>query len=305
MSKGGSSTTNTTPTPWSGVQPYLKEMYGDVMSTYDQGMPDYYPGQTYVERNPLENAAQQQMVNYAYGGMQPLLEQTQASNMSMLNAPDVANNPYVSGMADVIQDRMNRNLIENQLPAVGHGAIGTGQYGGSRQGIAEGQAIGRTNEAMGDALAQLYGDAYGQGLEQQRAGMLTAPQTAQMGMAPAEILGNYGAYLRGEDEQALQEDMARYQYETGMPYENLNFLNSMLMGSPWGGATTTSGGGGSSLGGALSGAMMGYSAMPALGGMLAGGSSAMGPSALLAAGAANPLMWPLVIGGGLLGSGIF
>jgi hypothetical protein len=298
---GGDSTTKTVAEPWKGVQPFLKDLYGDVDDLYQQGMPAFYPGQTYVNRDPLEDLAQGQTLAYSQQAMPGMIGDVQRTAQFMLGAPDAANNPYVSGMADTIEQRMNQNLLENQLPAVGHGAVGAGQYGGSRHGIAEAQAIERTNQAYGDALAQLYGGAYEAGLEQQAKGMAFAPGAIQMGMAPAEAMGSVGAYNRGEQELALQEDMARYQYNTMAPYENIGWANQMYAGAPWGGSSTTqmSGRGGNAMTGALGGAMLGASAVPMLGGTFGSAATAAAPAI-----AASPWAWPVVAGGALLG-GLF
>lgn len=300
------STTNTVAEPWKGVQPYLSNLYGDVNKLYKAGMPEYYPGQTYINRDPLEDLAQQQNLAYSQQAMPGMIGDVQRTNQFMLSAPDAANNPYVTGMADTIERRLNRNLRENLYKENSDMANQYGQYGMDSFNIGKGIAERGTQEAYGDAMSQLYGDAYKAGLEQQRSGMALAPQSIQMGMAPSEIMGQVGAYNRGEQELALQEDMSRYQYNTGSPYENIGWANQMYMGAPWGGSSTSQmdGTSRSPLMGALGGAMMGASAAPMLGGMFAGASSAMGPSALLASGMANPLFLPLALGGGLLGSGI-
>jgi hypothetical protein len=70
------------------------------------------------------------------------------------------NNPYLDKQAQAITSVANRNLLENIMPQVNGEASMAGQYGGSRQGIAQGQAIGRTNEAITNSLSNLYGGAY-------------------------------------------------------------------------------------------------------------------------------------------------
>lgn len=270
---GGTSTTVQKADPWSGAQPHLNTIYEDAQGLYESGGPEYYPGQTYINRDPLENMAQQMGLQHAAGGMMNMSSNLQQASNSMLNAPDVANNPYVNAQADVIQNRMNRNLTEQQLPMIRGGAVASGQLGGSRQGIAEGQAIGRTNEATGDALAQLYGDAYSSGLEQQARGVGLMPQSMSATMQPYQTIGEVGAYNRGEQELALQDDMSRHAFEQESPYANLNNYAQIVQGAPWGSTSTSNMAGadrgGFSAGGAMGGAMLGSAFGPI--GTVAGG----------------------------------
>lgn len=76
-----------------------------------------------------------------------------------------AENPYLTGAIgkginqsknafDAMQQGATDNLQKNILPGIRSGAIGAGQYGGSRQGIAEGNAIGDFQKAQQQAISQ-------------------------------------------------------------------------------------------------------------------------------------------------------
>ena len=85
------------------------------------------------------------------------------------------NNPYLDAQADNITKRLNRNLQENILPGIGQGATLAGQYGGSRQGIAQGKAIADTQDNLAGTLANMYSGANeaAQGRMSQAAGNLS------------------------------------------------------------------------------------------------------------------------------------
>ena len=134
---------------------------------------------------------------------------------------------------------------------------------------------------------------YQTGLENER-----QRQMAAAGLAPS--LSNWGANqlinLGGYDQQQLQNELnaqQNYWNEYQMtPLQRLGYYSQQVVagGSP-GGTTTqsTDGGSGGGLVGALGGGALGYGAAGALG--------------LTAA--ANPVMWPLLIGGGaMLGSNL-
>lgn len=68
--------------------------------------------------------------------------------------------PYLDQMAARITQQSGQALNEQALPGIRSQAVASGGYGGSRQGIAEGLAIGRSNEALQGTLANLYNTDY-------------------------------------------------------------------------------------------------------------------------------------------------
>ena len=293
-SGGGEAAQTTEVIPWSGSQPYLTAGLQNYAGLSMQGGPKYYPGQTYVNQDPLQNYAQNLSLAY---GMQSLPQQVgdaRTAQAQMLRAPDVANNPYVGGMADVIQKRLGRQFTQEMMPRIEGGAVAAGQKGGSRE-----------------ALANLSGKAYGQGLDQQRAGLAMAPATAQFGLSPMNVIGGVGDYRQAIANQQLQADRSRFDFNTQRPYNNLDWYMSGVNFAPWGQQSTTEGPdqSGFNLGGAIGGGLMGSSLVGPVGGMLSNaglglGAGGMGPSAFLASGMANPLTLPLIAGGAILG-GLF
>ncbi|MBT8146490.1 MAG: hypothetical protein KJN90_06515, partial [Gammaproteobacteria bacterium] len=160
---------------------------------------------------------------------------------------------------------------------------------------------------LANANAQTMMDAYGKGLAAQQGALSMAPQTMGMGLQPMDIMGQVGAYNTGIDTQALDADRQRWDYNQNLPWENLGRYSNIVSQAPWGSSTTADGGGSSPLAGALGGGLLGASLAGPVGSLAASAGlglsgGAMGPSAALATGAANPFMLPLVIGGGLLGA---
>lgn len=236
---GGDKKTTSTSTsaPWAAVVPHLKNVFG----TAEQlaGQPgQFFPGQTYAELDPLQQQGMQAQLGYAGGGMGDQISAAQAAQMSALQAPDIAANPYIGGIADVMASRLSRNLSENIMPGLQAGAIGAGQSGGSRQGIAEGIAARGTQEALGASLADLYGGAYGQGLQARGQAMGMAPQMAQMGMMPGQVQQQVGGQMRTEAQRPIEEAMARHQFEQQEPWQRLGQYNQMLSGGQGYGTTT-------------------------------------------------------------------
>lgn len=63
-------------------------------------------------------------------------------------------------MGDAITGTATRNLTQNILPTMRRGAVATGGWGNSGQGIAQGLATEGTQRGITDSLANMYGSAY-------------------------------------------------------------------------------------------------------------------------------------------------
>lgn len=70
------------------------------------------------------------------------------------------NNPYLRDTANAVTNQIGRNYSENVMPGIRSGAVGSGQYGGSRQGLAEGLALSRMNQDVAQAVAPIYSGAH-------------------------------------------------------------------------------------------------------------------------------------------------
>lgn len=125
-----------------------------------------------------------------------------------------------------MQDSATRNLMENIMPTIRGGAIASGQYGGSRQGILESRAVSDFSKQMSDAakgLAQNQNTASLQAranaIESGRGRALSALSNLnqnQYGTAfqDASILNNAGQFNVGNQNQfALQDAANRNAFE--------------------------------------------------------------------------------------------
>ncbi len=108
------------------------------------------------------------------------------------------NNPYLDQMYGQASRRMGQAFNENVLPGIGQQAQAAGQYGGSRQGIAEGIAARGQSDALGDLANNMYGNAYNQGfgartqLTGQLTGLDAANQQFNAGQQTQASLANAG-----------------------------------------------------------------------------------------------------------------
>lgn len=200
----------------------------------------FYPGQTYV--GPSSDT--QRAWELARGGAdlygQAIPQQQAAAGTALGNfnflsgAADVANNPYVQGMANSMTSRLNQNFLEGLLPQINQGASSVNALGGSRQGILQAQGLERTQEQLSRGLTDLYGSAYGQGLGAQQAalGSLGGLQAGMMqpGVtqgAAAGLLSGVGQSREGYEQAALQDAMARFYHPYTEPLQRLQLAGSL------------------------------------------------------------------------------
>lgn len=103
-------------------------------------------------------------------------------------------NPFLQGQIEQGQFAINENLQQNILPGIGSNAQLAGQFGGGRQGVAEGIAMRDANRTGADFAQNLIGQDYQN--QQQRAiqALALAPSINQGGFSP---LMNFGSILGG------------------------------------------------------------------------------------------------------------
>lgn len=106
----------------------------------------------YLSQAPMAQYARMQ----AMGRMgMPTMSDYALSNMAMGGV-----NPYLQQNVEGALGQMSRHWRENIMPGIGDEAQAAGQYGSSRQAIAEGIAGRGMGETMANTAAQMYGQAY-------------------------------------------------------------------------------------------------------------------------------------------------
>ena len=233
MSKGGGGGSETTTSePWVGIQPYLSKGFEEASGIYDQYSPQYYSGQTQSGFSPDQLTSQAGVRDWATQGapnvMNPALSAYQYGTSNQ--AIDVANNPYVQGMAQqAAKDAYGQ--LNPALFGIRQGAIQSGGYGGGRQGIAEGLAISGAADAANSAAAGIYGQAYGQGLQHQQSTLGQTGSIIDAGFQPYSQLGQSGAEQQAREQRLIEDAKAQHEFEQKLPYNRLNQYTGALSGA--------------------------------------------------------------------------
>lgn len=159
---------------------------------------------------------------------------------------DVANNPYLRDAITAMTSGINQNLLETQLPATRAGATqASGMYGGasSKAGLAEGAAIGNTNRAISDAVAEMLFKQYNTGMGNLNQSVAnakglteSAPTLQHLGLTSPDIISAVGGQQRGMEQAKLDEIIQKFYSEQALPLMQGQELISLINGMP--GAST-------------------------------------------------------------------
>lgn len=216
------------------------------------------PGK-YIGFNPLQTKAQNELIGSANNGqIRDLANSTaDASNYLLNDAIKVESNPVIADYVKAARRSLDDAFTESVLPGIGSGAIAAGGYGDTRHGVAQGIATGKYLNAAGDMSAQIYNNAYNQGLDAMTRGIALSPTTYSTISSPATTLDAVGS-LRRQDQQLRQQDQfIRNNWDYLFAQDMLGMLGSLpggtQVGTVTGPPTTEPSAVSKGIGGAMSG----------------------------------------------------
>jgi len=153
-----------------------------------------------------------------------------------IGSADIAQylNPYQQYVTGEIARQ--GQMMQNQLGAQ---AVGSGAFGGGREGVQQAELQARTLEAMGRAQQQGFGTALGAAQRQQQVGLAAGQQLGALGaqqqqMAQQDINQLFGAggvqrQLAQAALDAQRQSTLQQQYE---PYQRAEFLANLYAAGP-------------------------------------------------------------------------
>lgn len=284
MGGGGEAPTQSTTVK---LSPEQEQMYGFAMpylKAFAAQTPQRYQGSTIAGFNPNQTAGQG-MVLDAANNMQGVADAAAGANKFITsgNFWDPKYNTALQGTIDATTRPIVQAYQEQALPAIRNEAVGTGNFGSSRQGVAEGIATRGMLNAVGDTTAKTTEDLYGKNLTAQLQAMGLAPTIQGALQAPGQAVSSVGDVQQSMDQAKLNELVQNFFADTGgLDYAKARDILSMMGAMP--GSTTVSTGSVpqqnmamSTLGGAASGAALGSMVMPGIGTGIGAGAGALMP----------------------------
>lgn len=190
---GGSTPTSQTTTV---NDPARDALYSTALPFFQQfaaGPTPQLPANSVAPFDPAQVSGQNQVLDAAAGAQKNLA--TEGANTASFLSGDVlhpGSNPALGEYMAAADLPIAQNLTENVLPAVRSAATQAGQFGSSRQGIAEGLATKGTQQAIGATNASIANSGYDAGLKALTQNLALLPQTQAAQTTPGLTTSGVG-----------------------------------------------------------------------------------------------------------------
>lgn len=195
---------------------------------------------------------------------------------------DPADNPRLQSAIAGATRPIQENLTNVALPAIRNEAVTTGNFGGNRQGIAEGAAVTGASRAIGDTSAKLVQNEYDTNVNAVLKALSLTPALQGAQTVGATTTSGVGDVQQAMNQAGINQDVAGFNYGQYAPFLQSKEIMSLLQGLP-GGTTTSTGNvpqanpAMQALGGAAAGASLGTAIMPGIGTGIGAGAGALLP----------------------------
>lgn len=278
---GGGASGGTTKTTVE-LSPEQRELFNlalPALTNFAQNPPGAFPGQTVAGFDPAQLAGQQSIVNAAQGGSTDIANAAlQASQFFLGAGLDPNTNPFLQSAIGAAVRPIGENLTQNILPNIRGEAITSGQFGGSRQGIAEGLAASGASRAIGDTAGTLASQGFQSALDAGIRALGLAPSTGALQFQPGGALSAVGAERQSQEQLGINAEIQRFMQEQLLPFLSAKDIAGIAFGIPNATVSTTgpTGGGISPIQGALGGAATGAALGSAIPGFGTGIGAALG-----------------------------
>ena len=227
--------------PWEPQQQYLTAGFGQARAQFDNNKLNYYPGQTYASFSPQTERALNLTEQRALAGS-PIQNMANQQLMSTIQGDYLYGGPGFDAAFNAAANKI--------IPQV--------QSGFNRGGRLN---SGLARQAETSALADAFANQYSQERQNQLRSMEYAPQAAQADYNDLKALAAVGQQREGQTQSAIDEAMARHDYNQNAPWELLARYMNAIQGT-YGGEELRQGfearnKGAGVLGGALGGGYLG------------------------------------------------
>jgi hypothetical protein len=176
-------------------------------------------------------------------GRQDQLGRSAADRSNYILSDEFANpetNKALQGAITASTRPITQALTEQQLPSIRGEGVTTGNFGSTRQGIAEGLASGRASQAIGDTGQKLANAAYDTNINAQLKAMGLLPQTQEAQLAGARTTSGVGDVRQSMEQAKLGEQVANFDWDNMSKYLQSKDILSLLQGLPGGSTLATS-----------------------------------------------------------------
>lgn len=238
----------------------------EAMDEYNRGPQQFFPGSQVaaLDQNVIDgqNAAlgvtgqQQQMADLSAFGAANLIDGG-AGRVEGIDLPNQVGFGINPELESAVTNPIMRQLTERTLPSINLNATSQGAFGGTRHQQMMNNAASDATERMADSVARANLQARGQDISQRstdinamlqgrsqdinqnnlynsavRSGLGAVPSVIRNSLVPAQTQMDIGNQRTGYEQQLINADMNRFNFEQQAPYDQLTRLASRLQLAP-------------------------------------------------------------------------
>ena len=224
------------------IQGPVENLLSGAQGLFNQGGPEVFSGDRVADFTQDQLAGFDALRNFAGEEGQGLSQDAINSARFFLNPENIFNPENIPGLQALNQsliDTTDRALNEEILPGIEDAFVGAGQLGSSRDAITRGTAAGRATDAISRGVANNNFQAFLEGGRNFRQALGLAPQTAQLGLLPGQVLSDIGLTQQSQNQAELQGQIDQFNEEQQAPFFNQNQFAGILaplLGGAAGGA---------------------------------------------------------------------
>lgn len=242
MGGGGGGSKSTTQ---QSIDPFLKPYIGygltEAQKLYRSQTPQFFPGQTYVGPSGATTSAIQAATNRALSG-NPLLDAAQQQQMGTVGGEYLGANPYLMAALQPGAQAATSEFYD-AMRGIGSKASLAGRYGSDAMGQQEGRAETALANALTNQAGKLAYQNYADERTRQEQAATGAPVMAASDYFDINQLLKAGTLGESYQQKALDDAMARWEFQQNKPYAKLSTYLSSVYGAPQGSVSQTTSGG--------------------------------------------------------------
>ena len=224
------------------LKPYISYGLDQAKDLYNQGAPEYYGGNTYLNPNAQQQQAIDMMTSNAGVNNQMLQNSTDLNN-SMIKGDYLQNNPNFNAVMDTA-GRKATDIYNNAMQGTNSQASMSGRYGSDAHARMASNNSSNLAQSLADTAGSMAYNNYANERGNQINAMNNAGTIANNQNVGANNLMQAGGYQAQFDQAALDANIARHDYGQNSQQMHLNNYLTAAYGAPGGSQTTTTSSGG-------------------------------------------------------------
>ena len=225
------------------VRPFVEFGLGEAKNLYQTRTPEYFAGQTFVSPSAQTESALAQAEAQARAGS-PLTGAALGQQLGTVQGQYLGANPYFEAAMRPAAQSATQAYNDAIKQAQSSAAL-TGRYGSNVSADLQNRAAQTLASTLTNKAGELAYQNYATERGRQEAAALQAPQLAQSRFQDINQLMNVGQVREDYSQKALEDQIARFEFEQNKPYTKLQSYLSAAYGAPMGQVTkTTQSGGG-------------------------------------------------------------